>query len=244
MFLYSKIVKLSFVPIICLVCLAGFTSDVAFDELHKLNIKYREMKEYSMDLSYKMFVSHTSTKAEQVSHSHYVKKDKIIYMDIEGLHTLQTEKYLIVVVDKDKKVMVSRPTKDVVNQTKIEDIEKSLNQTSTLKMTEEGNSRVFNVKFKPGAAQYEKINIYENKKEGLIDKMVFYLGINMKLKPEDPSCKEDKPRMEVYYENVKLQSDVDPILLEESHYIKKKGSDIELSSYYKNYKLINNYLKN
>src|ERR1700756_1443859 len=163
MFLYSKIVKLSFVPIICLVCLAGFTSDVAFDELHKLNIKYREMKEYSMDLSYKMFVSHTSTKAEQVSHSHYVKKDKIIYMDIEGLHTLQTEKYLIVVVDKDKKVMASRPTKDVVNQ------------TSTLKMTEEGNSRVFNVKFKPGAAQYEKINIDENKKEGLIDKMVFYL---------------------------------------------------------------------
>jgi hypothetical protein len=244
MFLYNKIIKSSIAFLICLGCITGFTSDVAFDELHKLNIKYREMKEYSMDLSYKMFVSHTSTKAEQVSHSHYVKKDKTIYMDIEGLHTLQTEKYLIVVIDKDKKVMVSRPTKDVINQTKIEDIEKSLNQTSTLKMTDEGNSIVFKVSFKPGAAQYEKINIYESKKEGLIDKMVFYLGINMKLKPEDPSCKEDKPRMEVYYENLKLQSDIPSALMEEGHYIKKKGTEFELSSYYKNYKLINNYLKN
>lgn len=214
-----------------------------FEELKKLNTKYRELKEYSLDLSYKMFANHTTNKIEQIYTSHYVKKDKTIYMKLDQTTSLQTEKYLIVVSEKDKKIFVSKPTKDVVNQTSLDIIEKTLTQTSTLSVKDEASYRVFNVVFKPGQAQYETMNIYENKKSNCIEKMTLYMAISMKIKPLDPACKEEKPRMEVLFENMKQQVDIETDKLNETYYVTKKGKGFELTSKYKGYKLINNYLQ-
>lgn len=222
----------------------GFVSDTAFTELHKLNMKYREMKEFSMNLSYKMYANHTTGTVAQESISHYVKRGNTIYLAIEGMKTLQTEKYLIAVIDKEKKILVTRPSKDLVEKTSLDEIEKTLKLTSNLKMVDNGNERVFKVNFKPGTAQYENITIYETKKANLLEKMIFYMSVALKMKPEDPNCKEEKPRMEVFYEDFKTTADVPDAIMNENYYIKKAGNALEPSGMYKSYKLINNYLKN
>ncbi|MCD6068927.1 MAG: hypothetical protein K0S33_3753 [Bacteroidetes bacterium] len=217
------------------------TNNEAYKELKVLNGKYRSMKEYSMDISYLTYASHSSKKVEQASNAHYVKKGKKIFMKMEKVQTLQTEEYLVVVSDADKRIFVSRPTKDVVAESSLDMIEKALSKSSTLSMVQQDNHKLFNIDFKAGTSPYEKMKIYENNSTHCIDKIEMLLAEPMKLRPQDPKCKEEKPRMEVLFSSMQLKSDANDAQLNESSYFHKKDKGYEPAPAYKNYKLINNY---
>ncbi|MDP2384971.1 MAG: hypothetical protein Q8M29_01250 [Bacteroidota bacterium] len=212
-----------------------------FEELKVLNDKYRTMKEYSMNISYMLYANYTTTKTEYTSSSHYVKKDKTIFVEGNQMQTLQTANYLVVVSLAEKKIFVSKPSKDVVQDNKLDVIQKALEKSSTLTVEKKEGKKIFNVNFKNNATQYEKMRITENTKTACLEKMELFIGEPMKVKPEDPKCKEEKPRMEVLFSELKTTAGMADTKLNESYYIIKKGDGFEPAPAFKNFKLINNY---
>lgn len=244
-FKYIKYHTLSY-TVLTLLLFAAFAFSPAvksnpFEELKALNDKYRNMKEYSMNISYLIYANYTTTQPTHTSVAHYIKKDNTIYMQMDKMQTLQTEKYLIVVSATENKLLISKPSKDVVQQTKLDVIQKALEKSSALTLEQKDGKKIFNVSFKDKQSLYEKMRITQNVKTQYLEKMELFISEPMKANPEDPKCKEEKPRMEVMFVNFKTNVEIEANKLSESYYITKTATGFEPAAAFKNYKLINNY---
>lgn len=222
--------------------MAGQNSD-AFEQLKKVNDNFRTDKSFAFNIEYVIYGNYVTTKAESSTRSAYIKQNNQILNKGEETIVFQNEEKLIVVSLKDKKIYLAKPVKDILKNMNLKDIEKTLSKDTDLKLVEKDKVKVFTVLFKSTISEYEKIVIDVEKKTNCIQKYTMFMREEMKVRSEDPSCKAEKPRMEV---NIVPSSSIVQELkeyLNEGYYIQKSNGTYLGSGAFKGFKVINNIVK-
>lgn len=215
----------------------------AFEQLKKINDSYRDEKSYAMDVTYAIFANYSNQKAESSNRSVYIKHDDMILNKGDQTIVFQNSDKLILVNIKERKIYLSNPVKDILKNTSLQDIEKVLTKGSELKVTEKEKLKTFVVNFKSTASEYEKIIIDVDKKTNHIQKYTMYMREEMKMRYEDPSCKAEKPRMEVFIKDSDGLVNEFKMYLNESYFIQKNNNTYSASAAFKGFKVINNIIK-
>jgi hypothetical protein len=236
--------KLFFAMLAFMPALYSYAQVNAYEQLKSINDANRLKASFAFNIDYLIYGNYTTQKTESSTRSVYVKQNNLVLNKGEQTIVFQNEEKLIVVNLKDKKIYLAKPVKDILQNASLKDIEKSLTKDSDLQMTEKDKLKVFTVSFKSPASEYEKIVIQVNKNTSHIQKYIMYLREEMKMNFEDPSCKAEKPRMEVNISPSNSLADEYKSYMNESYYIQKtKGAYIP-SSGFKGFKVINNIVNN
>lgn len=221
---------------------AGQNPD-AFEQLKRVNDSFRTDKSFAFNIEYVIYGNYLTPKAESSTRSAYIKQNNLVLNKGEETIVFQNEEKLIVVSLKDKKIYLAKPVKDILNNMNLKDIEKTLSKDTDLKLVEKDKLKVFTVVFKSTTSEYEKIVIDVEKKTNYIQKYTMFMREEMKVRSEDPSCKAEKPRMEV---NIVPSSSIIQEFkeyLNEGYYIQKSNGTYLGSGAFKGFKVINNIVK-
>lgn len=227
---------------LCHFSLFGQTAN-AFAQLKEINDYSRNQKSCAFNVQYAIYANYTNTKAESNTYSIYIKQNDIILNKGEQTIIYQNTECLIMVNLIEKKIYLANPVKDILKSASLQDIEKTLTKGSDLQVAEKDKQKVFTVSFKSTASEYEKIIINVDKKTSNIQKYTMYMREEMKIRYEDPSCKSEKPRMEVNITPSASLIQEFSALLKESYFIQKSRDSYAPSAEFKGFKVINNIIK-
>lgn len=245
--MYNSLFK--YLAVFVLNLVLGFQSFVfsqennAFAQLKKINDSYRNEKLVTYEVSYNIYANYLTSKAESNTSSIYIKQNDLVLNKGEQTIIFQNTEKLIIVNVKEKKIYVTKPVQDILKNTSLQDIEKTLTKGAELSVIDKDNLKVFTAKFKTSASEYQKIVINVEKKTEKIQKISMFLNEEMKMNYNDPSCKADKPRIEVDIVSSSTLFNEFKSYLKESFFIKKDKNGYVASDNYKGFKVINNIIK-
>lgn len=243
------ILKRNFYLLVCLLFAMFISAEIvgqnsyAFEQLKKVNDNFGTDKSCAFNIEYVIYGNYVTSKAESSTRSAYIKQNNLILNKGEETIVFQNEEKLIVVSLKDKKIYLAKPVKDVLKNMNLKDIEKTLSKDTDLKLVEKDKVKVFTVLFKSTISEYEKIVIDVDRKTNCIQKYTMFMREEMKVRSEDPSCKAEKPRMEVNIVPSSFILSEFKEYLNEGYYIQKSNGTYLGSGAFKGFKVINNIVK-
>jgi hypothetical protein len=198
----------------------------------ELNSKINELSSFTVSVSHRTFENYETTKWA-FQYDGYVKKQGNNYHSLlMGLHTIQNEKYKLVMDTSKHIILVSLPSEQVDLGNYTAQNEKLMSACKEIKMKTEPEKTIFHFVFNE-MMMYSKSELSFNK-ELLPLSIKIYLNKQVKVK-KDGVEKLDKPRVEVnytnYIKNVKFSANE----FSEKKYFREVNSSFIPAEAYKDY---------
>jgi hypothetical protein len=212
------------------------------DDLAKINNAYLTVKEFSMDIDYKVYSDNSFAVPLETQHSFLYKKDDCQYTTWEDNLILVTSDYSILIDTTEREILVSKSEKfDAGRLTMLNFDSLSKNKNITVNF-EKVNAEVAHYKIvfsNRVVSEYDEMDIYFNVKTFFLDKLGLLYRRSIPLKESDPKSKFVKPRLEIQFALMNLHPKFRPNLFSEKRFFKKENGKLEVSNEYKEYQLIN-----
>jgi hypothetical protein len=201
------------------------TLQAAAVELNKVNLAYGAVKSMSMTIEYNLFSSYTATTAHESSKGKFIRQNANYYSELLGITTVQNAKHKITINTQEKSLLLSNPDKTPPAPSPVL-LDSILRVCSSIDRIDLGaGKKLYQLKFaKLTYYDYERIDIHLGSNQ-LIEKFVLYFRSAVVLDDNDQNLKKDKPRLEISYSAIILNSEVDTNLFSEKIYVESLGSE-------------------
>lgn len=215
---------------------------VVAEDLEKINARYNELGDISMNMEYKVYANWKSEIPIQIEKGELIKKGRIIYSKIGSVESLNTLDYNVV-VDHDLKSIAIMP---VITPEAIENNLSAIsgNLSQVLKVCKRIEMVEINAQqnkctlvLPDGSFEYNKLEITYNSKSYLISKLVMYYTEAQNLKGDDDGLKET-PRIEISYRNYITNPNYASVALTYERFLSKKGGKYFCKQKYTGYELV------
>lgn len=212
----------------------SITPKEANDAFIEINNEINSIPSFSVNVIQRTFQSHTTTKWA-FQYEGFVRKEGNNYHTLlMDLHTIQNNKYKIIVDTVKKIILVSNPDKQVDFGSISPQTEKALE--SAMKVRHKTDHEKYHMEFTyPDSYPYHKIDMIYNKSKFPVS---FNLFLNKSITSKSGSTEvTDKPRIEINYNDFKKEQKFAKTEFSEKKYFTEVNNKITLSQRYKTYKL-------
>lgn len=168
------------------------------EELKMVIDNYSSLEKFSMEIHYYIYKNHTATVFSEESIGIYQKQGNNLRVVQYGTEIVQNDKYVLVKDDSSEVMVLSKTKKD---QNAGFNIEQMLLNYSKVEMlqSKKGGEEVLRLYFKNGLTEYEKMDVYINKKTHFINQLVVYYAKAYDVS-EDPKKNDyQKPKIKMVY---------------------------------------------
>lgn len=190
---------------------------------------YKNISAYSVTVTHSSFVGTQATPYERKS-GYFKMKGKNYHSYMLGIHSIQNEKYHIVVDSTSKTIMVNNPQeiKSGIESASSPEMMKLCEKYSLLKTNE---ASTLKLSFKKGNA-VEAYELKLNKDNSPAEIIIYYAK-----SPEKKQDVSKKPRLKIAYSNYKKNITIDAKEFDISKYVTVSGNNITPTNAYKEYKI-------
>lgn len=218
----------------------------AKEDIIKINQAYADKNSHlSMEVSYNLYNNYASKQIAETKKSMVKKQGDFHHVTMDGIETIMTKNFVIVVDPSEKIILLGNPVK-ADEKLMMVNLEKITEQCSSVDYIEvSANSGGYKLSFKKEVnSNFEMVDVIYNKQSYMPEKMVLYYRNAMPLNPEDPNSKKDKVRLEIVFDKVDHHPKLDKAVFNESYYITKVKGKEEPTEKYKGYKILNQKVAN
>lgn len=209
------------------------------DDLYKVGKAYDLHKNIYIDMVYKVFKNRNSNNLIDVSYGYYQRNGSNYRNKMSKLESVVTNDFTIYIDTIDKQIVYAKtlPQQKIapIDMSNIDSLFKNYKKVESIKSSGDVNSyRVW-----MSNSMVDEIDFYEvdiDKKSSMFKKitLVYNREVNFS-ESEVPDF--SKPRVEIFFNHVKINPKNDQRVFLFEHYIIKKGNKLIPSTNYQNYKV-------
>lgn len=205
---------------------------IVFENMNKW---FKNTPSYSLTVTHASYKDYKTTVPAEKSVGYFKKDKKSFHSFLLGIHTIQNEKYKIVVDTAQKIIMLGSPELLISNSYTMEDYAFILKSCKSIKMATYTNDKLYRIEFSANTV----ISSYEFLigQDGLLKQIVWYYNQAVRNEDEENSI-ASKPRLCISFSDYKKNSvfnykeDFD-----EKKYVTLKDSKFVLTEKYRKYKI-------
>jgi len=188
--------------ILSAILLGTLNAQTPQEEIKKVIDNYYSLEAFSMEIHYYIYKNHTATVSSEESIGIYQKQGNNLRVVQYGTEIIQNDKYVLVKDDSSEVMVLSKTKKDQNANFNIEQILLNYSKVEMLQSNKEGEE-VLRLYFKKGLTEYEKLDVYINKKTHFINQLVAYYAKAYDVS-EDPNKSDyQKPKIKMVYTKFK-----------------------------------------
>lgn len=224
----------------CVITLNLDAQTISTDELSKVNKELLKANSLAIDMIYTVYAGHSTQQPLQIEKGIYLRKGDKFYSKLLGIETLISEGYFVLVYSEDQTMVIGPSDKINSGNTTPVDIQKSLSMCNKIEEIKSGkNQKAYKIFYKSTvASEYDAAEIYYNKTNYIIEKMVLYYRSPMRL-TTDSNLSSEMPRLEIEYTAINTSPSLKDRDFSTQNFFDKKGSGYTPALKYKNYRIIN-----
>lgn len=200
--------------------------------------------ELLVNSEYRVYDSHLSTKALEVTYGVLKQKGALLYQQIEDLQALTNEKITLNIDTVDHLMVVSDPIKkhSLNKKNSVLDLDTFLLDYQKIEFSMISATRgKYSLVLKDGVAEdYSKYELYFDTKTFLPEKVVIFYDYPMDLQDNPEGEQELAPRLEIVFTSIVLNPGFNVSDFDEGRFLVIKGDKLIASSNYKNFRIIDN----
>lgn len=239
---------IKFIPLLFLGCFAAsdiFAQPNDWQETDKntflnvfeqMNSWYKLHPEYSMKVKHASFDDYSTTIPSDISTGYFIKSKHNYHSFLLGIHTIQNDRFKIVIDSSGKDLFISYPNTSVWTEYDSATWSMNLDECNFLKFKESQIGKTFRMEF----SEEDELSAYEFTlaKDGrLLQSICFYQEIQTE--NEDGQTIHRKPKLTITYSEFKFSVSAETKFeFDENKYITKSGDNFIPSLKYKEYHLI------
>jgi hypothetical protein len=187
-----------------------------------------------IETQYRVFESHLSQAPREVSYGILKQRGNQYYQRISSLQSLVNERLSIYIDTVEKILVVSDPVNLQEEKKKAMqvDLVQSLSNCQTVTYYPTGkNTGIYSLVFKESVeTEFEKVDVYIDKKLFLPTKIILYYNETMDLSDDGKGKEENTPRLEITFTKINTNPSFQKSDFEEERFIKRKGNKIVAAS--------------
>ena len=212
--------------------------DKAVRQFELVNKKLKGLSIYSMETDYLIYKGHSSVlpveKTQAVTH----RKGKLLfYQQIAEVTTIQNERIRLIKDDSSQAMVVLPVTPDVSAEMNI-DINKALQQTSSVNLIRETNTEsAFRLNFENKKMEYKAVEVYIDLRKNMLSKIsVMYGNLNFAQSADKKDLAPGK--MDIVIKSFTENPSIDNKYFSTDKYIRMVNGKWQATEAYKDYVLI------
>jgi hypothetical protein len=208
-------------------------------DILRINDAYSKFTNMSMDITYRVFLNQTSTLPYETETGFYRQNGNLRYNKLKQIESLQNSNYLIVVDNELKRIVVGNPVKFDPAKITLLNLDSALSKCSSVNYInvnalQGGYSMIFKSTI---VSEFEKVELYFNKKTYVVEKMVFFYRQKIRLATEENAVAE-RPKLEISFSQFSFEKLEDATFFSEKKFIEKNKGNYIAASSYNGYKII------
>lgn len=229
--------------IVCILLYHFSWSQKIGDDFKKVNAFYSNNTNLSMSIMYNLYHDYYTAEVYDSYKGQYKKKGDKLYSDLLGIETISNNKYAVTINKNDKMIVVADPINLSSLPTPV-NADSLVKICSSITFSESDEDKIYKMNFdKSPYFEYKMVEIFINKKNFYLDKLVLYFRDAIKFNYDDIKDKKDTPRVEIIYSNVNNSSITDDSFFSEKKYIMASNGKYSSVGKFSDYKIVNHKLK-
>jgi len=211
-------------------------------EMARVNGAFDSLTNIGMKVTYRLYNDYTTDKINSTEVSELKKQGTNLYLKLEDVETIYTEKFDLVVDRENKSIIISDPSPE---RNKLTGLKKSKKPEENYKEIEplvfDNGLKGYRVNLEEvEQEQYNKMQIEFNPKTWMLTRLVLYYKDDIDVdNTENPT----KPRMEIMYSDPQpVTSDISGLFKLENYILQNKNGLIATKAY-QGYEVIDNRKK-
>jgi hypothetical protein len=221
-----------------------FNAQNAESDISKANSTLLATENLYMDIEYKVYANHFTTKPLEVSYGVLKQNKNNIYRTISNVQSLLNDKVNISVDTADRVVIVGDPvdmTKQKNDAMRM-DVKAMMSKCSKIGSQEiSKNVVVYHLEYGDDVeSEIDRCDIYIDRNLSLVTKLILYYSDEFEMDDEAIDSKKESPRLEITYKNIDMEPKFKASDFDEDRFISRSGGKIKPSEHFKGYRLIDN----
>lgn len=208
-------------------------------DILRINDAYSKFHDMSMNITYHVFLNYTAVIPYETEVGFYRQHDNLRYSKLKEIESLQNKDYLIVADNEQKRIVVGNPVKFNPAKITLLNLDTALATCSSVNyLTSENGQTGYQMTFKANiVSEFDKVELYFNKKTYVVEKIVFFYRQKIKLSSETDAI-ADRPKLEITFSKFDFQKNTDMDAFSEKKFIEKNNGKYIASTTYKGYQII------
>lgn len=221
--------------------LVNIEKDEMIAVFEKINSFFVNTPSYSLTVTHASYEDYTTQTPVEISTGTFKKQDKNYHSFLMGMHTIQNNKYKVVVDTLNKRILVANPDQLTMMIYTADYYKQLLKNCTKIKKTTSGRYTFYKVEL-PAESQ---IGAYEFlvDEEGLAREVTWYYNTEIKKDDDDENSKV-KPRVSIRFSNYKIDPVFSAEAFSEENYFKAETNKLVVTNNYSGFKLFDQRVKN
>jgi hypothetical protein len=222
---------------------SAFGQKQALADFNKINEAYQKNSNLSMEIIFSAYSNYVKRDPISSARGLYKIKGSQYYSELDHVITIQNSRYVFNVDADNSLIMIDTPLRDKKKSSLVE-LDTMVSHYSRMIMTQiSDKSRILTLVINSDEmeSEYEKIDVYYNTDNYLINKFIMYFSGEMSL-DEEEELPEEKPRLEMQFNNINLNPTFALNEFSESEYFTLQGNKFIGLGKYKSFEIIDNRL--
>lgn len=216
----------------------------AAQDFKKINQSYAKYDKLSMDIEYLYYQDENKKEATQVKKGSFKKNEKKIVSNLIGITTIQNERYMWMIDNENKAIVVSKPkiSFDITMALPIDSMLKMCSSVNFKELSKKENS--YQLNFNKNADNYKSITVTYNADTYFLNNIIISFRDPVLTDVNNEESVKKIPKLIIRYSNINTNPNFSTVSFSEQQYFEVKGNKIIGKAQYKAYTFINNILVN
>lgn len=237
-------IKKNILFILALLCLGECIAQNAVQDFKMINNTYVKNELLSMDIEYIYYQDENSKIATETKKGSFKKSGKNILSSLIGITTIQNERYMWMIDNENKVIVVSKP-KISFDMTMISSIDSMLKVCSSVDFKElSKKEHSYQLNFNKNSDNYKSISVIYNADTYFLNNITISFREPVLTDVNNEASVKKIPKLKIQYSNINTKPNLSSISFSEQKYFEVKDQKIFGKGQYKEYTFINNILAN
>ena len=215
--------------------------DEMINVFERINSWFVNTPSYSVTVTHASYEDYTTKNPFERSTGSFKKQDKNYHSFLMGMHTIQNNKYKVVVDTSSRKILVADPDQLAMMTYSTDDYKGLLKECKQIKKTKTGRYTFYRMELPAGSA----IGAYEFlvDEDGLAREVIWYYNREIN-KDEDDSHSKVKPRLSISFSDYRKNPVFSDDVFSEEEYFKINDNKLMVTTKFHGFNLSDQRLKN